>query len=57
MDSPVSCGAMLRISWPLAIFLAAVIAIVARRPRMLVYVLVAFAVWFVVETLRRRRRR
>lgn len=57
MDSPVSCGAMLRISWPLAILLAAVIAVVARRPRMLVYVLVAFAVWFVVETLRGRRRR
>jgi hypothetical protein len=48
---------MLRISWPLALFLAAVIAVVARRPRMLVYVLVAFAVWFVVETLRGRRRR
>jgi len=57
VNSPVSCGAMLRISWPLAILLAAVIAVVARRPRMLVYVLVAFAVWFVVETLRGRRRR
>ncbi len=48
---------MLRISWPLAILLAAVIAVVARRPRLLSWVLVAFAVWFVVETVRGRRRR
>jgi hypothetical protein len=48
---------MLRISWPLAFLLAAVIAIVARRPRMLVWVLVVFAVWFVVETARGRSRR
>ncbi len=47
---------MLRISWPLAIVLAGAIAIVARRPRLLVYVVVIFAVWFAVETLRNRRR-
>jgi hypothetical protein len=46
---------MLRISWPLAILLAAVLVVVARRPKLLVWVLVAFAVWFVVETLRTRR--
>ena len=47
---------MLRISWPLAFLLAAAIALVARRPRMLVWVLLAFVVWFVVETLRGRGR-
>lgn len=48
---------MLRISWPLAFVVAAAIAIVARRPRLLVYVLLAFAVWFVVEIVRGRSRR
>jgi len=48
---------MLRISWPLAALLAAVIAVVARRPRLLGWMLVVFAVWFVVETLRARPRR
>lgn len=48
---------MLRISWPLALLLAAAIAIVARRPRMLVWIALTFAVWFVVETLRGRGRR
>jgi hypothetical protein len=48
---------MLRISWPLAIFVGVVLVVVARRPRLLVYVLVAFAVWFVFETIRSRRRR
>ncbi len=47
---------MLRISWPLAILLAGAIAIVARRPRMLTWVLLAFAIWFVVEIVRGRRR-
>ena len=42
---------------PLAFLLAAVIAIVARRPRLLVWVLVVFAVWFLIETVRGRRRR
>lgn len=48
---------MLRISWPLAFVAAAAIVVVARRPRLLFYVLVAFAVWFAVEVLRNRRRR
>jgi hypothetical protein len=48
---------MLRISWPLAILLAAAVAIVARRPRMLGWVLLVLAVWFLVETVRGRRRR
>jgi hypothetical protein len=36
---------MLRLSWPLAILLAGVIAIIARRPRLFVPLLVVFAVW------------
>jgi hypothetical protein len=48
---------MLRISWPLAILLAAAVAIVARRPRLLGWVLLVFAIWFVIETLRARRGR
>lgn len=48
---------MLRISWPLAILAAAAIVLVARRPKLLTWVLVAFAVWFVVEVLRNRRGR
>jgi hypothetical protein len=47
---------MLRISWPLAIFLAALVAVVARRPRLFPFVLAALAVWFLVESARRRRR-
>jgi hypothetical protein len=48
---------MLRISWPLAILLAAAIAVVARRPRMLPWILAVLAIWFLVETARGRRRR
>ncbi len=48
---------MLRISWPLAFVLAAAIALVARRPRMLPWMLAAFAIWFVVETARANRNR
>jgi hypothetical protein len=48
---------MLRISWPLALLLVVLIALVARRPRLFPFVLVALAVWFLVETARRRRRR
>lgn len=48
---------MLRISWPLAIVVAGAIAIVARRPRLLGYVLVVLAVWFTVELIRNRTRR
>jgi hypothetical protein len=47
---------MLRISWPLAILLAALVAVVARRPRLFPYVLAALAIWFLVQTARRRRR-
>jgi hypothetical protein len=47
---------MLRISWPLAFLLAASIFLVARRPRMLPWVLVVFVVWFLVETRRRGSR-
>jgi hypothetical protein len=48
---------VLRISWPLAFLLAGAIALVARRPRLLIWVVLAFAVWFVLETLRTRRNR
>jgi hypothetical protein len=48
---------MLRISWPLAILLAVAIVIVSRRPRMLPWILMVLAVWFLVETARRRGRR
>jgi hypothetical protein len=46
---------MLRISWPLAVLAAAVIAVVARRPRMLVPVLVVFAIWFVWQQTKRKQ--
>jgi hypothetical protein len=48
---------MLRISWPLAILLAGVLVVVARRPRLLVWVALTFAIWFVIESIRTRRRR
>jgi hypothetical protein len=48
---------MLRISWPLAILIAGAIAIVARRPRLLGYVVVAFVVWLTVQLVRNRTRR
>ncbi len=48
---------MLRISWPLALLVAAAIAIVARKPRLLPWILAVFAVWFVVESSRGRGRR
>jgi hypothetical protein len=48
---------MLRISWPLAFLLACSIAIVARRPRLLGPIVLVFAVWFVVETVRSSGRR
>ncbi len=47
---------MLRISWPLALFLAVMVALIARRPRLLLPILVVFGIWFVVQTLRGRRR-
>ncbi len=46
---------MLRISWPLALVLAACIAVVARRPRLIGYVALVFAIWWVVQTARNRR--
>lgn len=46
---------MLRISWPLALFLAVVVALVARQPRLLVPILVVFGVWYLVQTARGRR--
>jgi tellurite resistance protein TehA-like permease len=49
-------GDMLRISWPLAFLLAATIAIAARKPRMLPWMLIAYGVWFVVESARTKRK-
>ncbi len=46
---------MLRISWPLAIVIAFSIAVVARRPRLLVPVLIVFAIWYLWEQRKRRR--
>ncbi|WP_242361090.1 hypothetical protein [Anaeromyxobacter sp. SG17] len=48
---------MLRISWPLALLVAAVIAMVARKPRLFVPVAVVFLVWFLVESAASRRGR
>ncbi len=48
---------MLRISWPLAFLIASVIAIVARKPRMLPWILIVFVVWFLVETARGKEKR
>ncbi|BDG05318.1 hypothetical protein [Anaeromyxobacter oryzae] len=47
---------MLRISWPLALLLAAAIALIARRPRLLLPILVVFGIWFVVQLARTKRR-
>lgn len=47
---------MLRISWPLALLLAAVIAVIARRPRLVLPILVVFGIWFLVQAARGRRR-
>ncbi len=46
---------MLRISWPLALLLAAVIAIVARRPRLLEPIVLVFVIWFIWEQVKRKR--
>jgi hypothetical protein len=46
---------MLRISWPLAILVAAVIAIVAKKPRLLEPILVVFVVWYLWQRVRSRR--
>ncbi len=47
---------MLRISWPLALLLAVAIALIARRPRLLVPLLIVFGVWYLVERSRGPRR-
>jgi hypothetical protein len=47
---------MLRVSWPFALFLALLIALVARRPRLVVPVLVVLGIWFLVQDARGRRR-
>jgi hypothetical protein len=47
---------VLRVSWPLALLLAAAIALVARRPRLLLPIIAVFAVWFLVQRLRDDRR-
>jgi hypothetical protein len=47
---------MLRITWPLALLLAAVIALVARKPRLFVPIAIVFTIWFLVQTAQRRRR-
>ncbi len=48
---------MLRISWPLAILLAATIALVARKPRIFPWILLVYGIWFLVEMARRKDRR
>jgi hypothetical protein len=47
---------VLRVSWPLALLLAVAVALVARRPRLLLPILVVFVIWFVVERVRTNRR-
>lgn len=47
---------MVRISWPLAILAVALVAIVARVPRLLLPILIVFAIWFVVQRLGAKRR-
>jgi hypothetical protein len=47
---------VLRISWPLALLLAVAVALVARRPRLLLPILVVFVIWFVAERVRTKRR-
>jgi hypothetical protein len=47
---------MVRISWPLALLLAALVAILARKPRLVVPVLLVLGIWFLVQTARGKRR-
>lgn len=47
---------MLRISWPLAILAAVVIALVARNPRLFVPMTIVFLVWYLVQANRRSDR-
>ena len=46
---------MLRISWPLALLAAAVIALVARKPKLLEPILIVFVVWFLWQQVQRNR--
>jgi hypothetical protein len=46
---------MVRISWPLAILLAGVIAIVARRPKLFVPLLILFGIWALWQMSARKR--
>ena len=48
---------MLRISWPLAILVAFTIAMIARRPRLLPWLLLVYGVWFVVQAAKRKDKR
>lgn len=48
---------MLRVSWPLALLLAAVIALVARKPQLFVPVALVFLVWFLIQSASGRRGR
>jgi len=40
---------MLRVSWPLALLLAAVVAVIARKPRLLVPIAIVFVVRYAVQ--------
>jgi hypothetical protein len=48
---------MLRISWPLAVLLAFTIAVVARKPRLLPWMLAIYGVWFVLQAARGTNKR
>jgi F0F1-type ATP synthase membrane subunit c/vacuolar-type H+-ATPase subunit K len=40
---------VLRVSWPLAILAAVVVALVARNPRLLVPMIVVFGIWYLLQ--------
>jgi hypothetical protein len=48
---------MIRISIPLAILLAGVIVIIARKPRLFLPLLIVFAIWAIWQMSATRRRR
>jgi hypothetical protein len=50
-------ASMLRISWPLAILLVAVLLIIGRKPRLFVPLLIVFAVWMLWQMTASRRRK
>jgi hypothetical protein len=47
---------MLRISWPLALLLAIVLVLVARRPQLLEPILLVFVIWFIWEQVKRKKK-